>query len=286
MSDSPELTRRSVLRNAAAAGLLATPAAGLLAACAGSSDDGDNAGTGAKNNDNPFGVKDDSSVDVVIFNGGLGDEYAKFDKTLFDAKHSKVKLNLSSTQKIKTEQQPKFSTTPADLINNAGAEHSAPFHRTSPDDFRRMFEVNLLGAVNCTQGALPSMRERGWGRIVNVASTAGLKGYAYTTAYTASKHALVGLTRALAGELARTGVTVNAVCPGFTDTDLAARAVANIAGKTGRAPDAALAELTRVNPLGRLVRPEEVAAAVAWLCGEQANAVTGQAIAIDGGETA
>lgn len=126
MSDSPELTRRSVLRNAAAAGLLATPAAGLLAACAGSDGDGDDTGSGTKTPDNPFGVKDNSKVDVVVFNGGLGDEYAKFDKTLFDAKHKKVKLNLSSTQKIKTEQQPKFSTTPADLINNAGADSMAP----------------------------------------------------------------------------------------------------------------------------------------------------------------
>lgn len=119
-----DLTRRSVLRRAAALGLLATPAAGLLSACAGGGG-GTGGKSGAKGPDNPFGVADDSKVDVVVFNGGLGDEYAKFDKTLFEAKHTKVKANLSSTQKIKTEQQPKFSTTPADLINNSGADSMA-----------------------------------------------------------------------------------------------------------------------------------------------------------------
>jgi len=122
MSESPELTRRSMLRSAAAAGLLATPAVGLLSACAGSDTSDDGAGSGAKSNANPFGVKDDTKVEVIVFNGGLGDEYAKFDKTLFEGKHPKVTVNMSSTQKIKTEQQPKFSSTPADLINNSGAD--------------------------------------------------------------------------------------------------------------------------------------------------------------------
>lgn len=124
MSTTPDLTRRSVLRRAAAAGLLATPAAGLLAACAGGTDNKTTDG-GGKSADNPFGVKDGSTVNVVVFNGGLGDEYPKFDKTLFNAKHAKVTVNLSSTQKIKTEQQPKFATTPADLINNSGADSMA-----------------------------------------------------------------------------------------------------------------------------------------------------------------
>ncbi len=172
------------------------------------------------------------------------------------------------------------------LVNNAGMEHSAPFHRTTAEDYRRMFEVNVVGAALCCRRALDAMKGRDYGRIVNVASIAGLKGYAYTAAYTASKHALVGLTRALADELKATPVTVNAVCPGFTDTDMVARSVGNIVGKTGRTSEEALKELVRANPQGRLIAPEEVAAAVVWLCSPQAASVTGHAIPIDGGETA
>ena len=172
------------------------------------------------------------------------------------------------------------------LVNNAGVEHSAPFHRTTAEDYRRLFEVNVVGAALCCRRALEGMKGRDYGRIVNVASIAGLKGYAYTAAYTASKHALVGLTRALADELKATNVTVNAVCPGFTDTDMVARSVGNITAKTGRSADEALKDLVRANPQGRLIAPEEVAAAVAWLCSPEARSVTGHAIAIDGGETA
>jgi NAD(P)-dependent dehydrogenase (short-subunit alcohol dehydrogenase family) len=185
-----------------------------------------------------------------------------------------------------------FSAATADfgpidiLVNNAGAEHSAPFHRTTAGDYRRMFEVNLVGAAMCAQRALAGMKDRDYGRVVNVASIAGLKGYAYTAAYTASKHALVGLTKALADELKATPVTVNAVCPSFVDTEMVARSVANITAKTGRSAEEALAGLVRANPQGRLVQPDEVAAAVVWLCSPAARSVTGHAIAIDGGETA
>ena len=147
-----------------------------------------------------------------------------------------------------------------------------------------MLDVNLTGAYHCMQAALPGMLDAGWGRVVNVASTAGLTGYRYVAAYCAAKHGLVGLTRALALEVATRGVTVNAVCPGFTDTDIVADAVANIVRKTGRTADQARAELAAGNPQGRLVRPDEVAHAVAWLCMPGAAALNGQAIAVAGGE--
>jgi NAD(P)-dependent dehydrogenase (short-subunit alcohol dehydrogenase family) len=169
------------------------------------------------------------------------------------------------------------------LVANAGSAVSKPFARTEASDFDAMLGVNLMGVVNAIQAVLPGMTERGFGRIVAVASTAGLKGYAYVTAYCAAKHAVVGLVRALALEVARTGVTVNAVCPGFTDTDLVASSIDRIVQKTGRSREEALSELTRGNPQGRLVQPDEVASAVAWLCGAAAS-MTGQAIAVAGGE--
>ncbi|MEO1223467.1 MAG: SDR family NAD(P)-dependent oxidoreductase [Pseudomonadota bacterium] len=170
------------------------------------------------------------------------------------------------------------------LVNNAGAAESARFVDSDDALWQRMLAVNLHGPRACIGAVLPGMLDRGWGRIVTVASTAGLKGYAYTTAYCAAKHAVVGLTRALALEMARTGVTVNAVCPGFTDTDLVSDSIAEIERKTGRTKEQALKELTRFNPQGRLIDPTEIAAAVAYLCSNEAAGMTGQALAIAGGE--
>jgi NAD(P)-dependent dehydrogenase (short-subunit alcohol dehydrogenase family) len=170
------------------------------------------------------------------------------------------------------------------LVANAGAAGSAPFARSDEALFRRMLAVNLMGVVHAAQAVMPGMAERGFGRIVAIASTAGLKGYPYVTAYCAAKHAVVGFVRALAAETAQTGVTVNAVCPGFADTDLVAESLDRIVAKTGRSRDEALAELVKHNPQGRLVAPGEVADAVLWLCGERARSVTGQAIAVAGGE--
>jgi NAD(P)-dependent dehydrogenase (short-subunit alcohol dehydrogenase family) len=170
------------------------------------------------------------------------------------------------------------------LVNNAGAVASAAFEKTSLETWRETLDVNLMGAVHCSRAAIPQMKTAGWGRIVNVASTAGLVGYRYVSAYVAAKHAIVGLTKALALELAASGVTVNAVCPGYTDTDIVASAVTAIAKTTKRSPEQALASLTAANPQGRLVRPEEVGAAVVWLASDAAAAVNGIALPIAGGE--
>lgn len=171
------------------------------------------------------------------------------------------------------------------LVNNAGIADSAPFARSDLAFFRRLMAVNFESVVTATQVVLPGMVERGFGRVISVASVAGLKGYPYVSAYCASKHAVIGLTRALAQEVAKTGVTVNAVCPGYVDTDLVREGAARIAAKTGRAAEEIAAGFHRDNPMGRFVRPDEVAAAVLWLAGDLASGVNGQAIAVDGGET-
>lgn len=176
------------------------------------------------------------------------------------------------------------------LIANAGAAESAPAGKIDIAQWQRMIDVNLTGAFLTARAGLPDLTRKDEGaealrRIVFVASTAGLKGYPYVAAYCAAKHGVIGLMRALATEFAARGVTVNAVCPGFTDTPLLDEAVTNIVAKTGRGADDARAQLAKANPQGRLVTPEEVAQTVLWLCQPAAQSIHGQAISISGGET-
>lgn len=170
------------------------------------------------------------------------------------------------------------------LVNNAGLAPSAPFHATDLALWNQVLSTNLTGAFLCTQAALPDMYAAGWGRVVNVASVCSLKGYAYVTAYCASKHGLLGFTRALAQEAAKRGVTVNAVCPGYVATDIVTNAQQHITSKTQLGADEALASIIRFNPQGRLIEADEVASAIDWLCSAGAAATNGAALPMTGGE--
>jgi 3-hydroxybutyrate dehydrogenase len=170
------------------------------------------------------------------------------------------------------------------LVNNAGIAESASLEKTDDAMWDRIVEINATAPYRLTRALVPAMVRAGWGRVVNIASNAGVSGYAYTSAYCASKHAVVGWTRGLAIDLARTGVTINAVCPGWVATKMVDDAVARIADKTGRDPDAARAALAAMSPQRRLIEPSEVAHAVAMLCDDAARGIHGQTIVIDGGQ--
>ncbi len=174
---------------------------------------------------------------------------------------------------------------PVDIvIANAGIAESAPLVRTSLERWQRMIDVNLTGAFLTMREGLRQLEGRAWGRLIVVSSITGLKGYPYVSAYGASKHGVVGLMRMIAQEVAGTGVTSNALCPSYLNTEMTERTIVNIMEKTGRSREAALESITRISPLGRLVEPEEVTAAALWLCGAGSDAINGQAIGIAGGE--
>lgn len=170
------------------------------------------------------------------------------------------------------------------LVNNAGQALSAPFMKTDLAMLQQMLNVNLIGTMLCSQAALPDMIENGWGRIINIASTAGITGYPYVSAYCASKHAVVGMTRALALEIAQKNVTVNAICPGFTESDILRESIENVMKKTGRLEADVRSEFSAHNPQGKIIQPSEIATAVIWLCSQESGSIHGQTIPISGGE--
>ena len=170
------------------------------------------------------------------------------------------------------------------LVNNAGRAHSAPLHHQTLEEWNRLFAVNATGTFLCTQAFAPAMAKEGWGRVVNIASLAARKGMRYVSAYAATKHAVLGFTRCIAAEMAERGVTVNAICPGYVDTDMTTQTVERIISKTGLSREEALASILQTTPQRRLIDPDEIAFIATMLCGEGARGINGQAIGIDGGE--
>ncbi|MEX3009869.1 SDR family NAD(P)-dependent oxidoreductase [Hoeflea sp. TYP-13] len=170
------------------------------------------------------------------------------------------------------------------VIANAGAAESVPFSKQDIDGWRKAIDVNLTGAFLTMQAGLSAMAGKDWGRIITIASVAGLRGYPYVAAYCAAKHGVVGLTKSVAMEVAKTGITVNAVCPGYTQTPMLERTLDNIMEKTGMSREDAAKALLRQNPTGQFVQPEEVAQTVQWLCGPNSASITGQALSVSGGE--
>ena len=191
--------------------------------------------------------------------------------------------DIRSVERMFASVAERFGRGPDIMVNNAGIAESAPVSRTDDELWHRHIEINLSGSFYCTRASLPGMIERGWGRIINMASIAGKTGAPYIAAYSASKHGLVGLTRSCAAEVAARGITVNAICPGYVDTEMTTRGVENITRKTGRSADEAMQSILKMSPQNRLVTSEEVAALALFLASEEGRSINGQAISVDGG---
>ncbi len=217
----------------------------------------------------------------------MGRDLEKIEKKAISLNHAQaVSVDVSQKSSVELGFEVAFKQFgEADiLINSAGIATTIPFSKIDQAHWNLMLNVNLTGVYNCVSICLPLMKERGWGRIINIASTAGLKGYEYCVAYCASKHGVIGLTKALALEVARSGVTVNAVCPGFTETDIVKKGLQNIVDKTGRSYEEAKKSMVALNPQKRFIQPKEVVAAVNWLIHEDSGSITGQSISVSGGE--
>lgn len=191
--------------------------------------------------------------------------------------------DVASVQLMFSRVSVKFGRGPDILVNNAGIAESAPLAKTDDDLWQRHVAINLSGTFYCTRAAIPAMIERGWGRVINIASIAGKTGAPYIAAYSASKHGVLGLTRSIAMEVAAKGITVNAICPGYVDTDMTTRGIENVTAKTGRSAEQALEVLKKMSPQNRLITVEEVAALAVLLASEEGRGINGQAINIDGG---
>jgi 3-hydroxybutyrate dehydrogenase len=191
--------------------------------------------------------------------------------------------DVQSVEKMFVEIAERFGRGPDILVNNAGIAESAPLTKTDNELWHRILAVNLSGTFYCTRAAVPQMIERGWGRVINIASIAGKTGAPYIAAYSASKHGVLGLTRSVALEVAMKGITVNAICPGYVDTDMTTRGIENITKKTRLSADEAMDSLKQMSPQNRIIEPEEVAALALLLASEDGRGINGQAINVDGG---
>lgn len=191
--------------------------------------------------------------------------------------------DVASVERMFASMTASFGRGPDVLVNNAGIAESAPLTKTDDDLWHRHLAINLSGTFFCTRAALPAMIERGWGRVINIASIAGKTGAPYIAAYSASKHGVLGLTRSAALEVAAKGITVNAICPGYVDTDMTSRGIENITKKTRLSADEAMESIKKMSPQNRIIAPEEVAALALLLASEEGRGINGQAINVDGG---